>query len=185
MLLSTTRRQGLNAKDFSPFVRDRIIVPIRDTASGHAPGCVKMMPNTLPNAPESNPGPPLKRFGATCVPSGRIMLINACSSFTRPDSFPGLVGEPIRRRLVARQNRKLPVIDDLLVLHDCHLAASRLVRSVTAMKRVLYVQPDGILRQICPAEGLAATSDHNDCAIPRDFIVAPHQFFVHEFFVHK
>ena len=80
------------------------------------------------------------------------MLINACSSFTRPDSFPGLVGgEPIRRRLVAvrqstRQNRKLPVIDDLHVLHDCYLAASRLVRSITAMKRVLYVQPDGILR---------------------------------------
>src|SRR5208282_1367530 len=103
----------------------------------------------------------------------------ACSSFTRSDSFPGLVGEPIRRRLVAvrqstRQNRKLPLIDDLLVLHDCHLAASRLVQSVTAMKRVLYVQPDGILRQIRPAEGLAATSDHNGCAIARDFIVVPH-----------
>jgi hypothetical protein len=86
-------------------------------------------------------------------------------------AFRGQADEPIRRRLGGvrlngRVNRKSPVIDHLRVLNYGRLAISRVVPSVASIKRALYVEAGGTLRQVCPTEGLITMRDHNDCVIP-------------------
>ena len=78
-----------------------------------------------------------------------------------------------------RVSRKSPVIDHLRVLNYGRLAISRVVPSVASIKRALYVEAGGTVRQVCPTEGLTTVRDHNDCAIPWHFIGVPHKFRVH------
>jgi hypothetical protein len=87
-----------------------------------------------------------------------------------------------------RFNREAPLIDHRALSHYGRLAHCRPKPAIAARKCALYVLPGSIYRQVCPTEGIFVMCDHNDCAIPRQFIELvespPYNFNVRNHTVH-
>ena len=101
----------------------------------------------------------------------------------RDSRLPVPASSLLRKFVNERLNRELPLIDYRALRHYGRLAHCRSIPAIAARKCLLYVLPARIYRQPCPAEGVFVICDHNNCAIPRQFIEfiqsPPYKFRVH------